>query len=205
MLHHTMLLHRILLNDCFQLKNAVSDVLDFSHGKDGKIMGTLNGVSEGIHAARESSKIFDVVCKGVNFASKLVNPILVLASAARALHSEDKKSATIKETGAMIGMFGAEYLYKKFFGLGGYKPMYNNYNWSRTLSNGFKEFLSSNKYLSKLPTNKLTVLIKALGFIAVSCSAFALGSYAGKKVADNTTAKQYARKHRFDTVATQNK
>ena len=185
-----------------QLKNAASDILDMSHGKSGKIMGTLNGVSESIHTARETSKAFDILCKGVNFVSKLVNPILIVASAVRAWHAKDKKSAAIQESGAMIGMLGAEYLYKKFFGLGGHSACYKNYNWANKAANVAKNFITSNKLLSKLPANKFTTLLKGLGFIVTSCTAFALGSAGGKAIADRTTAVEYAKKHRFDTVAT---
>lgn len=181
-----------------QMKNAACDVLDMSHGKESGVMGKINGVSTGIHSARNGSKIFDTICKGVNFVSKLVNPILVLAAAHRAYKAEDKKSSAIKEGGAILSMFGAEYAYKYFFGLAKHTPKYNNYRMTKMASDGLKTFVSANKYLSKLPSAGVLGLIKSVGFIATSCTAFYLGGKIGKHIADNTTAKEYARKHHFE-------
>lgn len=178
-----------------QLKNAASDVLDMSHGKSGGVMDALNDVSKGIKTARNSSKVFDVVCKGVNFMSKLVNPILVVASGVRAWHADDKKSAAIKEGLSMAGMFAAEGAYKRFFGLGGHAAGYKNYKWATDAAKGFKNFMAKNKYLSKLPAGRTAAMLVGLGFIITSCSAFAIGGSAGKAIADRTTAKQFAKKH----------
>ena len=178
-----------------QLKNAASDVLDLSKGKQGKIAKGLTGVSTGIHAARESSKVFDSVCKGVNVLSKLVNPILVVASMVRAWKSDDKKSAAIRETGAMTFMFGGEWAFKSLFGLGGKTACYKNIKPVNAAVNAAKGIMSTNKYLSKLPANKVIGLLKAIGFIITSCGMFELGSKTGQAIADRTTAKAYAKEH----------
>jgi len=180
-----------------QLKNAASDVLDMSHGKESGVMGKLNEVSGGIKTARNGSKIFDTLCKGVNFASKLVNPILVIAGIHRAYKAEDKKSAAIKESGAVLTMFGAEWLYKSFFGLGKHSAKYNNFAVTRNSASALKTFVTTNKFLSKLPSAGVLGLIKSVGFIATSCTAFYLGGKAGKYIADRTTAKEYERHHHF--------
>ena len=178
-----------------QLKNAIGGAMDLSKGKDGKVAGCLNGMSNSLHTARNSSKIFDGVCKGINILSDWINPILILASMVRVYKSDDKKSAALREAGAMGAMLGAETVYKKAFGLGGEKAMYNNYKTTRNAAKWARTFCETNKYLSKLPTNQLTGLIKAVGFIITSCSAFALGGMAGQAVANRTTAVTYAKEH----------
>lgn len=178
-----------------QLKNAASDVLDLSKGEKGKLAKGLNGVSEGLHNARESSKVFDSVCKSVNVLSKLVNPILVVASMVRAWKSEDKKSAAIRETGAMTFMLGGEWAFKSLFGLGGKTACYKSIKPINAAVNAVKGVLSTNKFLSKLPSNKVTGLLKAIGFIVTSCGMFELGTRSGQAIADRTTAKTFAKEH----------
>lgn len=178
-----------------QLKNAASGVLEMAQGKTGAVADGLNRVSGTIETARNSSKIFDGVCKGVNILSKLVNPILCVASGVRVYKSDDKKSALIKETGAMGAMFGAEWAYKQLFGLGGASAHYQNFKPIKAVVDAGKKFCASNKLLGKLPQGRLGSLVKAIGFIIASCGAFELGSRAGKAIADRTTAKTYALNH----------
>lgn len=178
-----------------QVKNAASDVLDLSKGKKGKIAKGLTGVSDGIHQAREINKTFDTVCKGVNVLSKLVNPILIVASMVRAWKSDDKKSAALREAGAMTFMLGGEWGFKTLFGLGGKTACYKNVKPVNAVVTALKGVMSTNKYLNKLPASKVTGLVKAIGFILTSCGMFELGSRAGIAVANRTTAKAYAKEH----------
>lgn len=178
-----------------QLKNAASGILEVAQGKTGKVANGLNRVSGTIETAKNSSKIFNGICKGVNILSKLVNPILCVASGVRIYKSEDKKSSLLKESGAMGAMFGAEWAYKELFGLGGKTAKYQNIKVVKNIVDAGKNFCKNNKLLGKLPQGKLGSLIKALGFIAASCGAFELGSKAGKAIADRTTAKAYAKNH----------
>ena len=178
-----------------QLKNAASGILDYSKGKTGAVAAGLNGVSNGIHTARAANKAFDYLCKGVNIVSKWVNPLLIVASGVRAYKAEDKKSAGIREAGAMTFMLGGEWIYKKLFGLGGHKACYQNIKPLNSAVKGMRNFAATNKYLSKLPPGKLSCLVKALGFIITSCGMFEIGSRTGKAIADRTTAKMYANEH----------
>lgn len=180
---------------CLQVKNAASDILDLSRTSSGAISEGLTGISNGIHTARSTSKVFDTVCKSVNFISKLVNPILVVASIHRAWKAEDKKSAFLKEFGAMSFMLGGEYIYKSLFGLGGKVATYKNHKALAVAINGAKQFVKSNRFLKNLPMGKVGGLVKALGFIATSCGMFELGSRLGQTIANKTTAKTYAKKH----------
>ncbi|MCR5265296.1 MAG: hypothetical protein K6E29_01715 [Cyanobacteria bacterium RUI128] len=178
-----------------QAKNAASDILDLSKTRTGVVAEGLQGVSEGLHAAQEGSKAFNMLCKGVNYVSKLVNPILVGASIVRAWKSDDKKSAALREGGAMTFMLGGEWAYKRLFGLGGYKACYKNFKITDMAVKGAKNIIKSSKFLSKLPMGKFGGLLKALGFIAVSCGMFEIGSKVGQAVANRTTAKTYAENH----------
>lgn len=178
-----------------QLKNATSDILELAQNKTGAVADGLNRVSGGIKTARNTSKVFDALCVGVNFVSKLVNPILCVASAVRAWSAQDKKSATIKEFGAMSAMFATEWGYKKLFGLGGKTANYKNVKLIDKIITSGKKFCQNNKVLGKLPQERLGALIKGIGFIIASCSAFEIGSKTGEWVAKNTTAKQYAKEH----------
>jgi hypothetical protein len=178
-----------------QLKNSASGAMDLAKGKTGSVANCLNSMSNSIHSARETSKIFDGVCKSVNVVSDLVNPLLVVASGVRVYNSEDKKSALLKETGAMTGMFAGEWAYKTLFGLGGKEATYQNYKWLNKAGKSIENLFATNKYLSKLPAGKIGGVVKALGFIATSCGAFALGSKIGDSIAQKTTAKAYAAKH----------
>ncbi len=178
-----------------QLKNSASGAMDLAKGKSGAVAGCLNTMSDSIHTARETSKVFDCVCKSVNVVSEWVNPILVVASGVRVYNSDDKKSALLKEAGAMSAMFAAEGAYKSLFGLGGKTANYKNYKYLNDIAIGLKDFASKNKFLSKLPGGKLGGVVKALGFIATSCLAFEMGSRLGDAVAQRTTAKEYAAKH----------
>jgi len=178
-----------------QLKNSASGAMDLAHGHTGKVANCLNDVSNSIKSARTTSKTFDLACKSVNVVSDLVNPILVVASGVRVYNSDDKKSALLKEAGAMSCMFAAEGAAKKLLGLGGRSAAYKNYKVLKSAANAIKTFCESNKYLSKFPSGKIGGILKGLAFIAASCTGFAVGGDIGKAIADRTTAKQYAETH----------
>lgn len=192
--------HNLARTDCaergavsiIQLGNSAKGVMNAAAGKSGAAADCINGVAETIKEARETSKVFDGVCKGANILSKMVNPILCLASVARVAHSEDKKKTGVKELGAMGLMFTGEGIWKRLFGLGGFTAKYSKYKWVNSAVNGVKKFLTTNKWLSKIPLGKWGTLLKALGFVAVSCSCFALGSKLGEVTADKIFDKDNA-------------
>ena len=179
--------HNIARTDCaergavsvIQLSNSARGVLHAAEGKSGVAANCLNGVADTIKEARATSKIFDGVCKGANILGELVNPILCLASVARIMHSDDKKSTAVKEAGAMGLMFTGEGIFKRLFGLGGHKASYSEHKLTNSAVNKTKKVLTTNKWLSKIPLGKWGTLLKAVGFVTVSCSCFALGSKLG--------------------------
>ena len=188
------------LVSALQLKNSAGEALELAQGSSGKTAKVLNSASDTIKSIRNSSKVFDYACKGVNVLSEYINPLLVVASGVRVYNSDDKKSALIKETGAMSCMFAAEGAAKKLFGLNkGAEATYKKYKVLKNAAEGIKNFCSSNKILSKVPSGKIGGIIKGIAFIAASCTGFSIGGYVGEKIADKTTAKTYAEKHALET------
>lgn len=160
-------------------------------GETTKGSQAINLVSQTLNSTKATSKLLDVASVGLNWAGKIVNPILCVAAVSRAAAAEDKKSASIEEFGAMGTMFLVENKIKKSLGLGKEPATYVNNKTLNGLAKWGKGLLTSTKWLNKLPTNKLTGMIKGVIFIAGSCLAFAAGKKAGKFVADNSTAKDF--------------
>lgn len=183
--------HNIARTDCaergvvsiIQLGNSAKGAIGAMAKKSDALATCVGEMSDVIKGARETSKVFDGVCKGAGILSKAVNPLLCVASGVRVYKSKDKKRTAVKEAGAMSLMFAGEGVWKRLFGLGGHTASYTNYKWVNSAVNGIKKFLTTNKFLSKIPLGKWGVLLKALGFVAVSCTCFALGSKLGEKSA----------------------
>ena len=173
-----------------QLSNSARGVLHAAEGKTGVAAECLNGVADTIKEARETSKVFDGVCKGANILGKMVNPLLCLASVARVARSENKKSTAVKEIDAMGLMFTGEGIFKRLFGLGGFTASYSKYKWINTGVNAVKKFLTTNKWLSRIPLGKWGTLLKAIGFVAVSCACFSIGAKLGDKSANAMFGKK---------------
>lgn len=165
---------------------AADDVIRLV-GQTTKGSKCVNALTDTMKASEHTSKLL----QGANFiakwASKLVNPILCVASGARVFAAEDKKSEGIKEAGAMLGMFAFEGVAKAATGIAKTGKSYH------TVSN----VLGLTKLASKLPNNKWTGILKAAIFVAASCTGFALGEKLGKTIADNTTAKTFQEKKKL--------
>ncbi len=154
----------------------------------------VNALTNTLNASKSTSKLLEWAGKGANYASKAVNPILCVASGARVLAAEDKKSALLQEVGAMGGMFAIEGLIKHNLGLNGKAAAYVNNKTLNGIAKGIKTFAATNKFLKHIPTNRLTGILKAAIFVIGSCTGFALGGKLGKTIADNTTAKDFQMK-----------
>lgn len=178
------------------VREVVSDCQSASlTGKVAKVVGENTkvgrSVAEVLSGTAKTGIAFKYLSKGLNFASDAVNPLLVVASAARVYSADDKKSALIQEGMAMTAMFSAEGFVKSIFGLTGKTPTLQNHKLLSKFASKVTKFCETNKVLSHLPQGKLKGVIKAATFIAASCSAFAAGSGVGKYIADNTTARAY--------------
>lgn len=144
----------------------------------------VDALTNTMKASEPTSKLLEGASFIAKWASKLVNPILCVASVSRALSEEDKKSALIKEAGAMGGMFLFEGVAKAATGIASTNKVYH------TIANGLK----LTKLMNKLPNNKYTGILKAAIFVGMSCAGFALGGKACKAIADKTTAKDFQEK-----------
>lgn len=154
----------------------------------------VDALSRTLNGSKSTSKLLEWAGKGAEYASKAVNPILCVASGARVLSSEDKKSALLREACAMGGMFFVEGIIKKNLGLNGKPAAYVNNKVLSGAAKGIKTFLATNKFLKHIPTNRLTGILKAAIFVVGSCTGFGLGAKLGKTIADNTTAKDFQMK-----------
>lgn len=144
----------------------------------------VNALTSTMNASEPTSKLLQGASFVAKWASKLVNPILCVAAFSRAMSEEDKKSALIKESGAILGMFAFEGVTKAATGIA-------------TTGKGYQAVASAlklTKLMNKLPNNKYTGILKAILFVAASCTGFYLGGKAGKAIADNTTAKDFQHK-----------
>ncbi len=149
-----------------QLTNAAKSAakLDNAIGKGAQAaIGAMNKVSKG-------SKILEYTAKGVDFASKNVNPLLIGAAGYRVLTSDDQAATLKKEILAMSGMFGVERLIKE-----GLETKYMK-----------QVHAGENKYMKKLIAgmgNKyakaVLAIIEGVGFVGGSI----LGYAGGQKVA----------------------
>ncbi len=188
--------HNAMRADCkerqavsiFQVAGASNDLVTAAKGTE-KGAQYVNALTDTLKASEKASKLLEWTGKGVNLASKAVNPVLCLASLDRAFSAKDKKSALIQEGGAMLGMFAFEGVAKSALKLA---PVNNTiYNGvAKWLVNGLK----STGLLSKLPNNKYTAILKGLAFVAASCIGFGLGKSTGKLITKHTTEKDFQMK-----------
>ncbi|MCM1339244.1 MAG: hypothetical protein NC191_06200 [Muribaculaceae bacterium] len=107
----------------------------------------------------KADPLFNGLLKGVNFASKYVNPLITVSSGLKVAlaKKEDRQKTLITEAGCLLGMFGAEgWMKKNLVGI-----------------------------LDKLPISaKWKPIVKGLTFIAGSIGFSTLGSKIGEWVAD---------------------
>ena len=127
-----------------------------------------------------------------SLAATAVNPILCVASLSRALSEEDKKSAMIQESGAMLGMFLFEGVTKQALGLTKDTGLWSKF--CAKIAAPLTKAVKSTGFIAKLPNNKYTAILKGLTFIAASCTGFALGKSFGKSITKNTTEKDFQMK-----------
>ncbi len=179
----------------------ISKSLGFGVRNDAKAMGngsdadvravvggiqTVNAGTSIFAEAKKTSAVSQTANNAAKYVSKAVNPLLCVASFARVAASDDKPSALVEETCAMSSMFGVEALMKKQFQEGSLlaecKLMKNSIN-------KFNNFCTNTRFLNKFKAGTIGNVIKGLGFILGSISAYSAGHLAGEAIADNTTRK----------------
>ena len=146
-----------------QFTNAAKAIsnLDNSVGK---------GASAAINAmgkVAEGNKALNAVAKGVNWASKNVNPLLIGAAGYRVFKADNKMDALRKEAYGMSAMFGVEYAMNSLFKTQGWAQL-----------------------LDKIPGSKGKVIGKIAQGLLFVCGSIA-GSTLGYKIGDsmNKTVK----------------
>ena len=104
----------------------------------------------------KNDKVFGKIFKVVDFASKNVNNLIVVASGVKVLTAEDKQSELLAQTGNIAGMFAVEGWMKKNLA----------------------------KYVAKLPINsKMKPVIEGILFVLGSITGSTICYNIGKKVA----------------------
>ncbi len=179
----------------------ISKSLGFGVRNDAKAMGDgsdagVRGVVGAIQTANAGTSIFAEVNKtsrisqvannAAKYVSKSVNPLLCVASVARVAASDDRPSALIEETCAMGGMFGVEALMKNQFKEG---SLLAECRLVKNSVNSLNNFCANTRFLNKFKAGTIGNVLKGLGFIIGSISAYAAGHTIGKSIADNTTRK----------------
>lgn len=107
-----------------------------------------NSILGSINNAAKSDKAFNLLSKGVKFASDNVNPLIACLSAFNVITAEDKQTTLISESGNIGGMFLAE-------------------GWMAK---------NLDKYLAKLPINdKWKPIVRGIAFVLGSITASTLG------------------------------
>lgn len=135
-----------------QLTNAVRAGKSSSNTLISATSSKIANVCENL---TKNNQAFAKISKVVDFASKNVNPLIVVSSGVKVATAKDKVSEAINQTGTLTGMFLCEGWMKKNLG----------------------------KYIAKLPINqKYKAVLEGLAFIAGSIGASTLGYEAAKKI-----------------------
>lgn len=170
------------------------------------LSGTANPLGKGIVSASQKAKglidkvdtyarregVLGTSAKGMQYASKAVNPLLCAAAGYRVVTDEDWQSAAVEETCAMGGMFLAERGAKIIK-----SPICNDVKIINSLNNGKLKTLLAEKAeaFNKISNRKLkfaAIIASEILFVCASVLAFGAGKEIGKKITgrDNIAAQQ---------------
>lgn len=150
-----------ILNSVMELDNAV--------GKGAKTaVDALKGVAQG-------SRALGYLGKGINFASKNVNPLICVSGGIKVLTSDDPASAMIQEAAALKAMFTCEKLMKANM------DNVKNIGCVKGVATKFLNFCANTKGFGKLP-----MILKGVAFVGGSMLAYDVGHKFGTFVTDKT-------------------
>lgn len=122
----------------------------------------------------DKSKIARYGIKGVNWATKNVNPLICISSGIKVFRSDDKISTGIKEGAALATMFAGEAVAKKIL------P----------------------KLIKKLPVgSKMGAVIKGLLFVGASIGSYSVGEALGKNMAKEVKTNWSGKSSKIDYMA----
>lgn len=133
-----------------------------------------------LYAKREGA--LGVSAKGMQCASKMVNPLLCVAAGYRVVTDDDWQSAAVEETAAMGGMFLAERAAKILKA-----PICNDIKIINSLNDGRLKTILSEKArkFDKISNRKLkfaAIIASEILFVCTSILAFGAGKEIGKKI-----------------------
>ena len=109
----------------------------------------------------DKNRVVNYTVKGINWATKNVNPLICVSGGVKVLMSDDKVSSGIKEAAALSTMFAGEAVAKKVL------P----------------------EIIKKIPVgNKVGTLINGLLFVGASIGSYSVGEVLGKDLAKEVKA-----------------
>lgn len=149
-----------------------------------------------LDAASKSSSVGGYIAKGVNFASKYVNPLLCVSGAVKVMAADDKPSEAIKQTCALGTMFAFEGISRSFLtdtgrtkfcktALAKTAPMKSVLKAMRRLDAFCKVAGKSSKWVRfGIP------IAKGIGFVCVSITGYSIGANLGDTINKNRKAQK---------------
>ena len=128
------------------------------------------------------SKILDVAGKGVNWATRNVNPLICASAAYKTVTSDDKVHTGISQVGALSGMFLGEGMMKlhsdKVINEGNLKKLAEKVKDVKGLKGIAAAILESGH------GGKIASILKGIAFVTVSMTSYNLGQKLGDDAAD---------------------
>src|SRR5574344_1897242 len=171
-----------------------------------QILKSAKAIDKWVEKTEKTDNILGKTVKGVEFATKIVNPLLCGAAAIRVARADDKGAAFTKEGLAMTSMFIGEHYAKKALN----SSVLTNFTGSKLINTiadskllrdskmqeSFKNLTNSNfiKWVDKISqgkySGKIGKIIKGVAFVTASVCAYDLGAKAGNYLVDATSTKK---------------
>lgn len=172
---------------------------------DGAIGKGADVAVKAFEATKSSSSILSTTAKGVEWASKHVNPLLCVAAGVRVIKAEDKEMALGKEAFAMGAMFAAEKTVKalsnsEFVGKLAKKTS------NSVLKKGL-EYLTKLDGLENSSDKKvkyITKIVKGIAVVAASIIGYDIGSKIGKAFVQSNRDQKDAIQAKKESIEPQN-
>lgn len=159
-----------------QAKNAMKSIMEF----DNAIGTGAKTAVQALEVGAKSSKALNYALKGIDIASKNVNPLICVSGGIKVMMAEDKAKAAIEETASLAGMFAAEGLFKKCFNVHN-NPKITTFKCLDGVNNAVKGL------------GKWGVVIKGVAFVATSITGYNAGQKFGKLITSNVKKESVAK------------
>lgn len=158
-----------------QAKNVMNSImtLDNTIGKGAKT------AVDAFHQVCKSEPILEYIGKGVDLASKHVNSLICISAGLKVYNSDDKLSAAVQQTSALVSMFTVESLMKKYL---------DEIPKIKGIDKIAQKVL---QFSAKTPGAKpIPAIIKGVTFVIGSTAGFMAGEKFGKLLTAGREAKQ---------------